>query len=177
MKLSVILIILAIITLPTVSAELTLDTSCDSESGNYQELLHNGSSIVINNSFTCANGCADNGLECDAPARPEAFMAFAIVFGLAAFTFGYIALRLPETYGPLQIMFLAFSVLYVAFGAYVVSGFALLTLNDLNAILVQSYIVGLMTVLAIVFYIIYLLVRRLLEYLLKSKQAGRPFKW
>ncbi len=167
-------IILLISLAPSISA-LTLDTACSD--GVYYERLHNNSGLVLNNSFTCPNGCANNGLECDQPAQPELFMAFAIAFGLAAFTFAYLALRLSEEYKPLQFMFLAFSVLYIAFTSYILSGFTTLTLNSLNTIIVQSYILGIFTVLGVVFFFIYLLVRKLLDMVLAAKQRGRPFKW
>lgn len=175
MKLLTILII-ALMVVPTASA-MTLDTDCNITTGTYREYAYNGSTLMFNNTFTCPSGCANNGLECDSPAQPESFFAFAVVFSLAAFTMAYIALRLNEDYKPLQIMFLAFSVLYIAFVSYVVSGFATLTLNSLNTIIVQSYIMGVFTVVGVVFYFMYLLTRKILEMLLASKKKGRPFKW
>lgn len=156
---------------------LTLDTSCDLATGFYQEVAYNGSAQLFNNSFTCPNGCANNELECDGPAQPEHFLGFGIVVFSAAFIFAILALKLDEDYKPLKFMFLSFTVLYIAYGSYVASGFATLTLNSLNTILVQGYIVGIFTLLAVVFYFVYLILRKLAEMLMGSKNKGRPFKW
>lgn len=160
-----------------VQADMTLDTSCNTTTNTYTELLHNGTAIVFNNSFSCLNGCANNGLECDTPAQPELFFAFAIVFSLAAFTFAYLALRIGEEYRPLQFMFLTFTVVYIAFVTYIMSGFSTLTMNTLSTIMTQSYIIGVMTVVGVVFYLMALLVIRLLGLLRFKKESGRPFKW
>ena len=170
---TVALIALIMIAQPVMGA-FTLDTVCTD--GVYYERLWNESGLTFNNTFTCANGCANNGLECDTPAQPESFFAFAIAFSLAAFTLAYIGLRLSDEYKPLQFMFLGFSVLYIAFTAYIVSGFATLMLNDLNAIMIQSYILGVFTVLGVVFYFMYLLVVKVLGLIKIRKSSGRPFK-
>lgn len=174
---SMVLILLITIALPSADAALTLDTSCNITTSIYTELLHNGSAITYNNTFTCPNGCANNGLECDSPAQAESFFAFAIVFSFAAFTFAYLALKIDEEYKPLQFMFLAFSVLYIAFVTYIISGFSTLTLNNLNTIMVQSYIIGVMTVLGVVFYFMYLLIIKLFDLFKIKKKSGRPWKW
>lgn len=169
------IIVMVLLVQPVVAIQP--DITCNTTTGVYQELIRNGTTIKLNNTFSCPNGCADNGLECDYPAPPEMFFAFAIVFGIAALALAYIGIKLPEDFNPLRVMFMVFSLMYIAFDAYVMSGFSLLTMNTLNSVIVGGYVMGVFTVLGTVFFFVYLLVRKLLEQVKNAKISGRPIKW
>lgn len=171
----VLLLMLAII--PTAKADLTLDTSCNTTTGYYQELLHNGSSLLINNSFVCPNSsCARNALECNTPERAEVFMALGIGFAIIAFSLIYLSQKVGDEFWPLSLLFLMFGIVYMLMTIYLLSGFSELTKNSLNDIVVGAYSIGIWLLLGVFAYFIYLWVKHVLESMQHLKKGGRPFK-
>lgn len=166
---------LLIALLPTAQA-VTPYTNCSN--GVYTELYYNGSSVIHNNTYTCATGdCADNGLECDVPADTNIFFPIGVAFSIIAFILAYLAYKVDENHAPLQIIFLISSILHMVFVTYLISGFALLTLNTLNQAIFAGYNLSIWTLVFVFFYFMYTLVKEILEKIGDAKKRGRPFKF
>lgn len=173
-RILVLLLVLAM--MPTVQA-VTLDTSCNTTTGYYQEYVYNGSSILINNSFTCPNAeCARNGLECNTPERVEVFMALGVGFAIIAFALIYLSQKVDSEFWPLQLLFLIFGIAYMLMTIYLLSGFSELTKNSLNDVIVGGYSIGIWLLIGTFTYFIYLWVKHALESMRDMKKGGRPFK-
>lgn len=152
----------------------TLDVECSG--GVYYERLWNNSALVYNNSFTCSDGCARNGLECNFPADPQIFIASAVGLGIIAFILAFLSQKVNKEHWPLQFLFLVFALAFIAQDIYLVSGYSELTTNSLNQAIVGGYNVTIWMILFLFTYFMFLLVKHLFEHFKSLKSGGKPFK-
>lgn len=170
------LALIMLVSLPGVNA-LTMNTVCNSSTGLYTELIYNYSSVVWNNTFSCPNGCAKNGLECDLPATPDIFLPIGIALAIISFVFVYLAYKIDEEHWPLQFLFIVFAILYIGYDGFVLSQFSQLTLNGLSDVMLLGMNLMIWTLFFVFLYFLYLFIKMVFDSLQKKKISGRPFKW